>query len=167
MDRDGARIIGLLKQGGFYAECPCCGEEVPLRKAEMFFNDEFTPKGKEIYNLKLREIAGRRKALKALRKAISLKSETTAQAVNIGYILERIAPTLPGFGFRHNDCRAIFDPIDYLVFEGLSGRGRVERIVFADIKTGAARLSRKQKQIREAINGGGVEWRTYGPGRRE
>lgn len=167
MDKEGSRIIGLLRQGDFYVECPCCSEEVSLRKAEMFFNDEFTPRGEEIYRQKLEEIAEKRKALKALRKAISIKSENTAQAVNIGYILERIAPTLPGFGFHHNDCRALFDPIDYVVFEGLSKRGLVERITFADIKTGAAKLSKKQKQIRAAVTDGGVDLQTYRLGRGE
>ena len=118
MDKQGRDIIGLLKKGGFCIDCPCCGEPVPLQRAEMFYNDDFTPQGEEIYRKKLQEIAGRKRELRQLRSLIGQRSERTSQAVNIGYILERIAPTLPSFSFEHTDCRSIFDPIDYVVFGG-------------------------------------------------
>ena len=44
----------------------------------------------------------------------------------------------------------MFD-IDYIIFEGLSEKKRVEKIIFMDIKSGKARLSQKQKKIKAAI----------------
>jgi predicted Holliday junction resolvase-like endonuclease len=61
--------------------------------------------------------------------------------VNIGFILERIAPAMKAFEFDRNDCRSLFDPIDYIIFSGLTCHGKVDRLIFADIKTGNARLS--------------------------
>jgi len=163
MENDGKTIISLLKKGGFYTECPRCGEQVSLRQADIFCNDDFTPQADELYRKKLQEISDRKKELRKLKTIIGQRSERTAQAVNIGYILERIAPTLPSFHFEHTDCRSIFDPIDYMVFQGLSRHGLVDRIVFADIKTGQAKLSKKQKNIRDAVQNGKVEWKTYKP----
>ena len=31
-----AEVISTLETGGFYAECPCCGKNVPLRDAGLF-----------------------------------------------------------------------------------------------------------------------------------
>ena len=57
----------------------------------------------------------------------------------------------------------MFDPIDYVIFEGLSAKQRVEKIIFMDIKSGKARLSAKQKKIKEAVDGNKVQFKTYKP----
>ena len=55
----------------------------------------------------------------------------------------------------------MFDPIDYVIFEGLSKKQRVDKIVFVDIKSGGAQLSRKQKRIKQVVEDKGVEFKTY------
>ncbi len=65
------------------------------------------------------------------------------------------------FRFNHNDCRSLFDPIDYVIFEGLSKKGTVDKIFFVDIKTGNARLSSKQKEIKAVINGKKVNFQKF------
>ena len=61
----------------------------------------------------------------------------------------------------HNDCRSLFDPIDYIIFEGLHKKGVVSKIIFTDIKTGAARLKNNQKEIKLAIENKKIEFKTY------
>jgi predicted Holliday junction resolvase-like endonuclease len=61
-------------------------------------------------------------------------------------------------------CRSVFDPIDYVIFEGLSGSGVVKNIVFSDIKTGAAILKPQQREIRSLIQCCKVELETYPSG---
>jgi predicted Holliday junction resolvase-like endonuclease len=156
-------LIRALTSGGFYCECPACGESIRLRDAALFYLDDFSPNAAERYRQRLEDVKERRKALKELRIAIPLKSEKGAQAVNIGFILERIAPSLKSFVFDHNDCRSLFDPIDYIIFEGLSRKGRVERIIFADIKTGKAKLQKKQGEIKALVEEKRVEFDTYAP----
>ena len=36
--------------------------------------------------------------------------------------------------FDKNDCRCLFDQIDYVIFEGVIKTGSVHRIIFTDIK---------------------------------
>ncbi len=97
------------------------------------------------------------------RAAISKKSEVGARAVNVGFILERLAPSMKTFRFERNDCRSLFDPIDYVVFEGLSQKGVVSKILFADIKTGKAPLADNQKEIKALVEKKQVNWETYKP----
>jgi predicted Holliday junction resolvase-like endonuclease len=89
------------------------------------------------------------------------RPQLTAKAVNIGFILERIAPAFDHFPFEHNDCRSLFDPIDYIIFEGLNKSGVVNKIIFTDIKTGAARLKNNQKEIKTLIDNKKVEFKIY------
>lgn len=145
-------IIDTLQTGNFYIECFNCQEEVALKKVSLFDNNHFSEEAQEIYNEQLAAIRARKLELKALKEKGTIKSEIGALSTNFGFIMERIAPTMPGFRFKHNDCRSIFDPIDYVIFEGLTQTGIVEKIHFVDIKTGGARLSKKQKEIKNVVN---------------
>jgi len=154
-------IIKTLKTGGFYTECPCCDDELALKDIDLFDNDNFTEEALQYYQNQLLEIKERKADLKARKEKGTTKSETGAKSVNLGFILERLAPTLGSFRFNQNDCRSMFDPIDYVIFDGLSKKGQVDKIFFIDIKTGNARLSKKQKEIRTVIEENKVKFKTY------
>lgn len=154
-------IIHTLKTGNFYIECPNTNEDVSLKKAALFDNDNFTEAALEIYQQQLNDILATKERLKKLKEIGATKSEIGAQSVNIGFILERLAPTMSSFRFDHNDCRSLFDPIDYVIFEGLSKSGKVNKIFFIDIKTGNARLNKRQKEIKTVIANNNVSFKKY------
>jgi len=160
--QEAQEVIKTLEENRFYTECPCgCGEEILLRDANLFYLDDFNDIGKEAYKKLLEDIKVQKKELKTREKQMSFKSEIAAQSINIGFIMERLAPTLKSFPFEHYDCRSLFDPIDYVIFEGLHNKGVVTKIVFTDIKTGNARLNSSQKQIKELINNKKVALKVY------
>ena len=159
--RFGKEIIRTLEDSGFYAECPCCEEPILLRECDLFYSDDFNDKGREIYDLYREKVEQRRIELSERTEHISESSEIQARATNLGFILERLAPSLSTFRFECSDCRSLFDPIDYVIFEGLRQKGLVSRIIFADIKTGNAALSRKQREIRNLVNSKKVEFDIY------
>lgn len=154
-------IIAALKKGNFFIECPDTGDDVPLAKAPLFDQDNFSEEALAYYEKQLAFIREEKLRLKALKTMGATKSEIGAQAVNLGFILERLAPTLDTFPFRHHDCRSLFDPIDYVIFEGLSQKGRVDRIIFTDIKTGKARLKPRQREIKAVIEDKNLTFKTY------
>jgi predicted Holliday junction resolvase-like endonuclease len=154
-------IIRILNNRGFYAECPCCNEPVLLRTCGLFYLDDFTLQGRELFEAHQAGLRERAEELKDRRRAISAKSESGARAVNIGFILERLAPSMHSFPFERNDCRSLFDPIDYLIFEGLSSKGVVTRLLFTDIKAGHGKLAAKQKEIRALVEAKKVSLETY------
>jgi len=156
-----------LTTQGFYAECPCCGMPIPLKSANLFIRDAFPPIAGKLYQTKLENLETLRTDLKKRLESIPAASKTGAEAVNIGLILERLAPCLVGFPFKKNDCRSLFDPIDYVVFEGLSKENLVNRITFVEIKTGNSRLTSIQRDIRNAVEDGQVSWKTYKVGANE
>lgn len=154
-------IIETLQKGNFFIECSTCAEEVQLRNVNLFDNDDFSEEALEIYELQLEYIREKKAQLKSIRDIGTTKSEVGAHSTNFGFIMERIAPTMPSFRFKHNDCRSLFDPIDYVIFEGLTTKGAVDKIFFVDIKTGNAKLSKKQKEIKGAINAKNVEFKKF------
>ena len=161
LGKDAKEIIRTLEENRFYAECPCCGEPILLKDTGLFYLDDFSPKAEELYKQRLDELKEQDKEIRERRKRISRGSEIGTTAVNIGFILERIAPCMKDFCFERNDCRSLFDPIDYLIFEGLTNKGSVSKILFVDIKTGKAPLTGRQREIRDLVEGKKVTWDTY------
>lgn len=159
--KDAKDIIRTLEENRFYAVCPCCEETILLKDTGLFYLDDFSSQAEELYKERLSELKEQEKALRERRKSIPRSSEIRATAVNIGFILERIAPSMKEFRFDRNDCRSLFDPIDYVIFEGLSKGGSVTKILFADIKTGGGRLTGKQREIRDLVEAKKVTWDTY------
>jgi predicted Holliday junction resolvase-like endonuclease len=87
-------------------------------------------------------------------------AKVTAESVNLGKILEKIAPSFNGFGYPTRDCRLMLEPIDYVIFSGLSQNAVIEAITFLDVKSGNARLTAKQRDIANAVENGHVECET-------
>ena len=80
-------------------------------------------------------------------------------AVVTGKVSEQLVPHFPQFPFASRDARFLGSPVDFVVFDGLSeGEGAVRRVVFVEVKTGEARLSPRERGVREAIERGAVEW---------
>jgi predicted Holliday junction resolvase-like endonuclease len=81
-----------------------------------------------------------------------------SQSVIIGNVTQHIAPYLPDFEYNPNDVRFIGHPVDLIIFNGMS-EGSLQSIVFAEVKTGrSAKLEPRQRQIRDIIKAGKIEW---------
>jgi predicted Holliday junction resolvase-like endonuclease len=80
-----------------------------------------------------------------------------SRAVTRGQIYEQLVPYLPEFKFNPKDAQFLGKPVDFVVFDGLDD-GELRRIVFVEVKTGAATLTTRERRIRDAIRRGRVEW---------
>jgi predicted Holliday junction resolvase-like endonuclease len=78
-------------------------------------------------------------------------------AVTAGKVHEQLIPYLPEFGFNPKDARFLGSPVDLIVFDGLAS-GDVRRVVFLEVKTGAAPLTSRERQVRNVIEAREVEW---------
>jgi predicted Holliday junction resolvase-like endonuclease len=88
-----------------------------------------------------------------------------SRAVLTGHFSEQLAPWLPDFPYSPTELRFIGKPVDYIVFEGLDSRD-VKRVVFLEIKSGAAGLSGAERSVRNAVEAGQVAFEIYqAPGR--
>jgi len=136
--------------------CPDCADEFPASRGELFDATEPLPL------VALQSLAALRKRLCEERAAHRLhverakqRTNVAARATNIGKVVEKIAPSLAGFPEHPAECRSLFEPIDLVVFRGLL-RGLVESVVMVDVKSGRARLSKRQQQIRDLVDSGKV-----------
>jgi len=90
-------------------------------------------------------------------RAVRADAIVRSQAVITGRVSEQLLPFLPGFGFNPKDARFLGSPVDFVVFDGLD-EGALRRVLFVEVKTGDADLSARERQVRDAVRGGAVEW---------
>ena len=158
---DISAMIKTLNRSKLIAVCPHCGDEFSLSQALLFDGRKEFPSKAEAKRLELLEELKEKTADLLLRqKRATTKSEKTAVAVGIGLIIEKILPAHKNFDLVPADCRFLAEPIDMIVFDGVS-ENKVKKITFMDIKTGGAVLNTHQKQIRDAIRDHDVSWRSY------
>lgn len=90
-------------------------------------------------------------------KEIREDERDNSKSVTTGKMTEHMFPYLPGFGFDPADARFIGNPIDLIVFDGLSA-GELKKIVFVEIKTGLSKLSARERVMKDAVINKLVEW---------
>lgn len=80
-----------------------------------------------------------------------------SQAVTAGKVHEQLVAYLPDFPYNPKDVRFLGSPVDLVVFDGLAD-GRLERVVFIEVKTGNSGLTARERCVRDVIEAGNVEW---------
>src|SRR5437870_4180269 len=76
-----------------------------------------------------------------------------------GQLAEQMAPLLPGFPYSAKDARFLGDPIDYIVFDGLTeGPDCQIEIVLVEVKQNQGQLKPIQRAIGAAVEEGRIRF---------
>ena len=94
------------------------------------------------------------KSIGSVKKDIAEKQRAEIK----GRVAEMFAPFLKGFGFSSTDAKFIGDPVDYIVFNGMS-EDDIKDVVFVEVKSGFSKLNNRQRQIKDIIKKGKVRWK--------
>lgn len=102
---------------------------------------------------------------KAIKEART-QSNNIQRHVIKGQISEKFVPFMSGFEYSPADCRFMGEPMDYIVFHRLhdcaDGQASLNdvSVVFLEVKTGQAKLNKRQQILKEAIRRGQVKFET-------
>ena len=144
-------ILDQLQKSNLYARCPNCEEEFKLSSAILF---DGLGKFPEIADKKrqewVSELKTRAEELVEKKVSMAVESEYKTIATGVGDIVEQILPAYREFKYQIADCRALFKPVDLIIFKGCHN-SKVDWITFLDIKTGNATLNEHQRMIKNAI----------------
>ena len=84
----------------------------------------------------------------------NIVSHRKSSEVRLGKIAENMAPFFDAWPYDPNTFRFLGDPVDGIQFT-------TEGIIFIEIKSGNARLSKGQKHIKELVKAGKVSFATF------
>lgn len=154
------QLIKTLRVSNLYAECPC-GGEFKLSETILFDGTKaFPAEALKIQEQLKDELRKREVKLEKRKKLATEKAEITTKAVNVGKTLEKVLPTMKDFKWNVPDSKFLGDPIDLVIFNGLS-MGKVSSLSFVEVKSGNASLNNHQKSIRDAIEDRKVSYRVF------
>ena len=88
------------------------------------------------------------------------KAVDKSRSVIKGKVSEELIPFEKDFSYNPSEMKFLGDPVDYIVFRGSDGK-EIEEVVFLEIKTGQSRLSKQEKNLKQAIQEGNVSWDLY------
>lgn len=77
-----------------------------------------------------------------------------SERVRLGQVSENIIPFLSSFPYDPKRVRGLFNPVDLLVFND-------DEIIFVEVKTGDAKLTEKQRNIKRLIEEGKVRFEVH------
>ena len=94
-------------------------------------------------------------------------SVNRSRSVLRGKTTEQLVPLTEEFlkEFVPSDAKFLGSPIDYVIFSGAGsitdGEEKDIEIIFMDIKTGKARLTKVQRAIKKAVEEKRIRWKTF------
>lgn len=106
---------------------------------------------------------GQLSASKHLTKEIKIAREDAvkrSRAVLNGQLSEQFAAFFPGFPADPTEIRFVGKPVDFIAFPGLS-TGSVDEVLFVEVKTGNASLSKVERSLRNAVEKKNVRYTEY------
>lgn len=154
-------IIKLVKEGKFKSKCPSCTKIMDLEEVPLFTTKNVPTEVATMIGYKKQQIKEQLAFASQKTEVVVRRQVSDARSVNRGLIVERMLPLLKGFRFDRNDCRSIFNPIDYIIFDGLHKTGKVKKIYFVEVKSGNAKVSPKQSLIAKRISEKKVRFLQY------
>ncbi|MGA3056354.1 MAG: Holliday junction resolvase-like protein [Candidatus Korobacteraceae bacterium] len=143
---------GLIKQEEKIAfrEAEVEQREAELRDNELDLQFREDRLERDAHN-RVREILRSKTEVQALIREANKASVQRSSATLLGKLLERLAPCFRTFAYDPRDMRCICDPMDYVLFDGLTVERRVRQITFIEVKCGRSRLTPVQRSVREAV----------------
>ena len=151
-------------------ECPQCNEDFPIKRGKLFsMYDTYPPAIQRVIRERFESAEELNEGLKERKKELAERKKRQpariaagALGANFGKIAEQIIPAFVTFPYKQNECRPLFEPVDYVVFEGLAPKGRVHQIKLVDVKALNATLSKGQRQIRDRVKEGKIKHKVIG-----
>ena len=164
-------LKALLSLNELIVGCPNpeCGESFSIKRANLFdIRNPYPPNIKKLFDKQQKVLTAEmgsllkeeKKVLNKIEKSElqykKLKNKKTnhpkrvriaTRSINIGQIAEKILPSSKKFRYDPADCRALLTPVDYIAFNGLHKKGKVDNLSFIEVKTGNAWLQHNQFDV--------------------
>ncbi len=154
-------FIGLFKaQRNIFGLCPLCGGIFRLSEIKISYKRKFPIDWYDKLLAEGEELGEKEGELEEKLKIIRKKATERARRVLLPKLLRRVDPLFTSLGYFPQDAKAIFDPIDFVIFDGMNRDENVRRIVFMDHETENRDQRIIQKSIEKTIEKERYEWET-------
>ena|SRR5437868_1965942 len=154
-----AFIADLQRDPRFKGTCPACMEDFRLADAVLFaWSDQPPQAALQALHAMQERVKERKRELVRNRELMTKIARRTAQAVNLGKIVEKIVPSFASFAYEPGNCPGPLRADRLPGLLGTSPAGSGPSSVLCGRQSGNARLSRAQTSIKKAVESGAVRF---------
>jgi len=93
-------------------------------------------------------------------RAIAQERAYRKASRQIPKLLRKCVPIIASHGYYPQDLKALFDPVDFVVFDGMNLKDQVKRVVLFDGPAHNKKREKIQKSIRKVLKKGNYNWHT-------
>ena len=149
---------------GILGVCPCCGELFRLTDLKMSYRAR--PKMTWLDELQAAEHRQQRAEERFGEQEREIRDRARERGRRqLPHLLREAEPVFACRGYWPQDVKPLFEPVDYIIFAGLSAATSVTRIVLFDGPAHSRVRERIQTSIERALTAGNYEWRTVRMGK--
>lgn len=75
-------------------------------------------------------------------------------------LLKKCVPVIYSHGYNPQDLKTLFDPVDFVIFDGMNLKDRIKQVVFFDGPAYDERRETIQTSVKRVIEKGNYDWYT-------
>ena len=148
-------IMGFFEtQRNIFGICPHCQTLFRLSDIKISYRQRFA---KDWYDRLLKQDEKIQDEQATIRDTLDEIREKTVERTRkrlLPQMLMQADPIFTPLGYYPQDVKAIFDPIDFAIFDGMNKDGNVRRVVLMDEHSKDEQIQRVQSSVETAIQKG-------------
>jgi len=139
--------------------CPECGEVYRLSELKLSYRGKVKKTWLDELRLKEKKVERMEELLDEEWDEIREKAQEKARK-QLPKFLKKCMPVICAHGYYPQDLKALFDPIDFVIFDGMNLKEQVKRVVLFDGPAHNKIREKVQTSIQKAIKKGNYAWHT-------
>jgi predicted Holliday junction resolvase-like endonuclease len=136
--------------------CPCCGELVRASELHLSVHGKAPKTWLDDYEAELARLADREAEFEATAEEIREKAIERGRSRVVERACSCLDSSIARFKYNPYDIKAIFNPVDFVVFDGLNAGGELNDITFL---SKGKRGDPLQKSVAKTVKNGSYSWK--------
>ena len=142
-----------------YCICPCCNRLMRFSDLRLQYAGDAPETWLDKYDLKIMAIQKKEDKFKAKEKEMRSKATEKGRAQVPELVKQCFDQNLAKLPYDPYDIKAIWHPIDFVVFDGLNEKKDVDNVVLLSRKTKDKDLNTVRKTVKKTIEKEKYDWR--------
>ena len=147
-------------QRKIFGICPCCGEIFRLSDIKISYRKSFAKDWYEKLRKQEEKLGQDQMVIEQTLKEIRKKEIDKVRKQYLPRMLSQVDPLFTPLGYYPQDVKAVFDPLDFVIFDGMNREGDVKRVVFMDENSNDEQIRQVQSSIETAVQKGRYDFQS-------
>lgn len=138
--------------------CPCCGDILRLSDLNLSYKGKPCKTWLDVYERKIASLEKREEKFNEKEQGIRDKAAERGRKKVEEHICKMMCNEIVKLNFNPYDIKAIWHPVDFVVFDGMNNEDAIKDITFLSRKTEDSNLNKIRETIKECVENKKYEW---------